>query len=523
MKKLKLLIGLFLLSICIAAVAAGCGSSSGTVVDKLPIDNNMPKPDGSETKPSVPPNTSGDGENSNGDMQEPPSPTEPNDPTEPSDPKPEPDVPPKTPPEEVENIVVFVAEGFEYTVPYSAENIAINEPAVPEKHGYRGKWQSYDLSQGGKITVRAEYELINYVITFTADKESFEITYTIFDSAVQPPQVPQRKGYNAVWEAFTLTYGEAITVNAIYTPIIYKIYFPVGSESILRTYTVTDSEIDVPDVPHKAGYVGEWRYGELTFGEDMYAEAVYTPLPATSDKLFDWKLNSTGNGYAVTAYNGTDSDVIIPSFYKGLPVTEVGTFAFSNDFCEKSLNSVIISENVTKIGNGAFTYCFELTEAELPSTLLEIEIEAFSYTAITEINLPQGLEKIGQKAFTFTKLKSIVIPDSVTDIGEFAFKGCEQLQSAVIRNGLKVIKQQTFWNCNALKTVEIGESVEQICKGAFDSCGALESAVFRDITYWHLFDGKNTSAIISEKLTDTAVAAKLLKNAISTEFIKSDS
>ena len=34
---------------------------------------------------------------------------------------------------------------------------------------------------------------------------------------------------------------------------------------------------------------------------------------------------------------------------------------------------------------------------------------------------------------------------------------------------------------------------------------------------------KNTSAIISEKLTDTAIAAKLLKNAISTEFIKSDS
>ena len=97
------------------------------------------------------------------------------------------------------------------------------------------------------------------------------------------------------------------------------------------------------------------------------------------------------------------------------------------------------------------------------------------------------------------------------------------MQSAVIGNGLKVIKQQTFWNCNALKTVEIGESVEQICKGAFDSCGALESAVFRDITYWHLFDGKNTSAIISEKLTDTAIAAKLLKNAISTEFIKSDS
>ena len=453
MKKLKLLIGLLLLSLCIAAVAAGCGSSSGTVVDKLPIDNNMPKPDGSETKPSVPPNTSGDGENSNGDTQEPPSPTEPNDPTEP-----EPDVPPETPPEEVENIVVFIAEGFEYTVPYYAEDIAINEPAVPEKRGYRGKWQCYDLSQGGKITVHAEYKLINYIITFTADNESFEITYTIFDSTVQPPQAPQRKGYNAVWEAFTLTYGEAITVNAIYTPIIYKVYFPVGSESILRTYTISDSAINEPEVPHKAGYTGEWRYGELTFGEDMYAEAVYTPLPATSVKLFDWKLNSNGNGYVVNSYKGTDSNVIIPSFYKGLPVTEVGTFAFSNDFCEKSLNSVIISENVTKIGNGAFTYCFELTEAELPSTLLEIEIEAFSYTAITEINLPQGLAKIGQKAFTFTKLKSIVIPDSVTDIGEFAFKGCKQLQSAVIGNGLKAIKIAN--QCDEIIRMENGRIVK---------------------------------------------------------------
>ncbi len=509
MKKLRLFVVLLLLSVCVAAVVAGCGSSSGTLIEKLPIDSNMPTQNGA--------NGSGNSGSDSGTDNNPSAPTEPT--------EPQPEIPPVAPPPEaVENIVIFVAENFEFAVPYSLGDTSVKEPAVPAKHGYSGKWRTYDLSAGGKITVTAEYSLIEYTVTFNTDEASVVKTYTVFDSEVTAPEIAQKQGYTAVWEDFELTYGAPVTVNAVYSLIYYKIYFPVGGENVLRTYTVENTAIDEPAVPHKTGYTGEWRYGELTFGADMFAQAEYSALPATADENFKWKLNENGDGYIITDYVGKDSEVVVPPLHNGLPVTEIAKSSFSNDFTENELHGIIISENVQKIGNSAFFNCTKLISVELPSTLREIGTAAFSYSGVTEINLPQNLTAIGSKAFSFSALTSVNIPDSVEDLGEFAFKNCISLKSVIVGNGLEIIKEETFINCTGLKTIVIGKGVKEIRKAAFDNCTSLESAVFLDIFYWNLTaDGWQTSTPLSiEQIKNTASAAHILLGATNTVLFKTD-
>ena len=67
--------------------------------------------------------------------------------------------------------------------------------------------------------------------------------------------------------------------------------------------------------------------------------------------------------YTVTGIGTcTDSDLIIPSVYEGLPVKEIGDSAFKK--CT-SLTSVTIPDNVTKIGYYAFSGCTSLTSITL--------------------------------------------------------------------------------------------------------------------------------------------------------------
>jgi hypothetical protein len=57
----------------------------------------------------------------------------------------------------IEYTVTFVADGTTVgTAKYTGENKSITEPAVPEKEGYTGKWESYTLTTGD-VTVNAVY------------------------------------------------------------------------------------------------------------------------------------------------------------------------------------------------------------------------------------------------------------------------------------------------------------------------------------------------------------------------------
>jgi hypothetical protein len=96
--------------------------------------------------------------------------------------------------------------------------------------------------------------------------------------------------------------------------------------------------------------------------------------------------------------------------------------------------SYLIPDSVTRIGNGAFLSCPELTGITIPDHVLDIEDGAF-----------QSCSGLG----------SVTLPDSVTNIGNVAFCYCTGLTNATVGGGAAGL-EQTFSQCSRLQSVTLG-------------------------------------------------------------------
>lgn len=197
----------------------------------------------------------------------------------------------------------------------------------------------------------------------------------------------------------------------------------------------------------------------------------------------------------------TDTEVVIPSYYNGIPVTAIRGNAFRNS----NITSVIISEGILYINTNAFTYCNNLKNIKLPQSLTGISGNAFfACTALEEIaipeavttiydntfryctslksiTLPKSLKSIGESVFYgCTALEEITIPDAVTAINDNAFVNCTNLKKVKFPNNLTYIGKYAFWLCNSLKNVELPSTVTQIDVCAFFQCESLTSVTLSD-------------------------------------------
>lgn len=86
-----------------------------------------------------------------------------------------------------------------------------------------------------------------------------------------------------------------------------------------------------------------------------------------------------GEEYIITGYNGTPTEICIPSTYNGLPVTEIDCMAFSRSGDNPELDSITFEEpsHVWRIGSHAFFTCEHLTIV-LPDSITDIEEGAFA-------------------------------------------------------------------------------------------------------------------------------------------------
>ena len=177
--------------------------------------------------------------------------------------------------------------------------------------------------------------------------------------------------------------------------------------------------------------------------------------------MFKYEKNDKG-GITITDYLGPYLQVHIPDKIEGLEVTEIGEFAFSdyeadrdnsNNFkahcrftIKKNIREVIIPDSVEKIGAFAFDHCENLTNVNMPSSLREIELDAFSDTKIKELDLPEGMTKIDYHAFAFLiYLERITLPDSIEEIDRAAFDTCRNLKEINVPAGLKRVGEYAFY------------------------------------------------------------------------------
>ena len=169
-----------------------------------------------------------------------------------------------------------------------------------------------------------------------------------------------------------------------------------------------------------------------------------------------YELNSDGDGYIVYGGECDDTEIIIPAYYDGKPVKQIGENAFD---AKENIKSVLIPDSVTSIEYSAFKWCSGLTEIIIPNSVTSIENSSFwCCSELTEIIIPDSVTYIGYYAFWgCSGLTEIIIPNSVTSIKESAFKGCSGLTNIEVTNGNPVYHSDG--NClieTATKTLLLG-------------------------------------------------------------------
>ena len=195
---------------------------------------------------------------------------------------------------------------------------------------------------------------------------------------------------------------------------------------------------------------------------------------ATPVATFSYEANDDG-GYTVVKRNKSFvNDVSIPSEHFGKKVTRIGEGAFSD--CTE-LTSVEIPDSVVSIGEKAFKGCTGLTSIEIPDSVVTIDAEAFNgCTGLTSIEIPDSVTSIEKSAFYgCTGATSITIGKGVTSIGYYAFAHCSGLSSVTIGNGVTSIGGFAFLSCTGMTEITVPDSVESIGEWAFAQCTRLSA------------------------------------------------
>jgi hypothetical protein len=219
---------------------------------------------------------------------------------------------------------------------------------------------------------------------------------------------------------------------------------------------------------------------------DVYWSSSATPPEDPKDPEAvpgSYELSDDGTYYIFSEYIGTATEFAIPSEYNGLPVKEIGDYAF----CDlRELEKVTIPDSVTSIGNYAFCDCYDLKSVAIPDSVTSIGSYAFfgcsnlEYTVYdnakylgsdsnpyiilvdaVEYDVPsckihKNTKFIHDSAFISNpNLESITIPDSVISIGMYAFEQCSNLKDITISASVKEIKESAFSFCSALDFITV--------------------------------------------------------------------
>ena len=179
----------------------------------------------------------------------------------------------------------------------------------------------------------------------------------------------------------------------------------------------------------------------------------------------------------ITNYCGAETDIVIPNKKNGRQICEIGQDVFQN---QQNIQSVIISEGITKISQDAFFNCKSLKRVVVASTVTEIAVGAFrNCDSLEEIDLSKtSITKISESVFKNCKnLEKVMLPKGLLTIEADAFMGCGQLASINIEEleQLNRIGSGAFGNCLSLTNIVIPESVTRIAGGAFANCMQLQT------------------------------------------------
>ena len=169
-------------------------------------------------------------------------------------------------------------------------------------------------------------------------------------------------------------------------------------------------------------------------------------------------------------------------------ITKIGDYAFWGSYYLKSVN---LPDSVTTMGRDVFDECRGLVNVEIGSGITAIDTDTLCFNGCENL---EGINVSDSNNYycsvdgvLYNKDKSILvrypcgktdleftIPYEVTVIGGYSFYECNSIESVTIGNNVTGIKFDSFSSCKALKNISIGSSVEYIDSDAFSFCDSLQ-------------------------------------------------
>ena len=173
------------------------------------------------------------------------------------------------------------------------------------------------------------------------------------------------------------------------------------------------------------------------------------PTFATEGLIFAANKDST---YYVKGYEGTATNVIIPSTYEGKAVTAIAYGAFDG---MSNLTYVRVPDSVEAIGQAAFRGCTSLEAITLPFVggSHNSSNEYFGYIF--------GASAYPGNAQFVPETLKVVELSGVNVVPAYSFWGCTSIEEVRINSGVE-IGISAFRGCSALTKVTIAESVVTI-------------------------------------------------------------
>ena len=128
------------------------------------------------------------------------------------------------------------------------------------------------------------------------------------------------------------------------------------------------------------------------------------------------------------------------------------------------IESILVEDDVTALGNYAFYECSMATSVSLPSSLNTLGESCFyGCSKLKIINIPDGITAIPDRCFlSCSSLESIDLPDSVRTFGDYAFSNSSRLKSITIPEGVTELSYGLFSDCNSLKSIVLPSTLKQL-------------------------------------------------------------